>query len=135
MCTVFGYLPTAQTVATGQAIPFIGTGNCCQQWANGSITITKPGRYLVQVSASGAATATTSTAQQIQLYVNGAATPGVLSSATSTGADDSVQLSFSAIVEVGRSCACVNNKKTLQVISTGNAFLYSAAQVVITKVG
>lgn len=135
MCSVFGYLPTAQTVATGQAIPFIGTGNCCQQWANGSITITKPGRYFVQVSASGAATATTSTAQQIQLYVNGAATPGVLSSATSTGADDSVQLSFSAIVEVGRSCACVNNKKTLQVISTGNAFLYSAAQVVITKVG
>lgn len=135
MCSVFGYLPTAQTVATGQAIPFIGTGNCCQQWANGSITITKPGRYFVQVSASGAATATTSTAQQIQLYVNGAATPGVLSSATSTGADDSVQLSFSAIVEVGRSCACVNNKKTLQVISTGNAFLYSAAQVVVTKVG
>ena len=135
MCSVFGYLPTAQTVATGQAIPFIGTGNCCQQWANGSITITKPGRYFVQVSASGAATATTSTAQQIQLYVNGAATPGVLSLATSTGADDSVQLSFSAIVEVGRSCACVNNKKTLQVISTGNAFLYSAAQVVITKVG
>lgn len=135
MCSVFGYLPTAQAVATGQAIPFIGTGNCCQQWANGSITITKPGRYFVQVSASGAATATTSTAQQIQLYVNGAATPGVLSSATSTGADDSVQLSFSAIVEVGRSCACVNNKKTLQVISTGNAFLYSAAQVVITKVG
>lgn len=135
MCSVFGYLPTAQTVATGQAIPFIGMGNCCQQWANGSITITKPGRYFVQVSASGAATATASTAQQIQLYVNGAATPGVLSSATSTGADDSVQLSFSAIVEVGRSCACVNNKKTLQVISTGNAFLYSAAQVVITKVG
>lgn len=135
MCTIFGYLPTAQTVATGQAIPFIGTGNCCQQWANGSITIAKPGRYLVQVNASGAATATTSTAQQIQLYVNGTAAPGVLSSATSTGSDDSVQLSFSAIVEVGRSCACVNNKKTLQVISTGNAFLYSSAQVVITKVG
>lgn len=135
MCTIFGNLPTAQTVTAGQAIPFVGTGNCCQQWANGSITITRPGRYLVQVSASGAATATTSTAQQIQLYINGTAVPGVLATATSTGTDDDVQLSFSAIVEVGRSCACVNNKKTLQIISTGNAFLYSASQAVIAKVG
>lgn len=135
MCTIFGYLPTAQTVATGQAIPFIGTGNCCQQWANGSITITKPGKYLVQVSVSGAATATTSTAQVLQLAINGVAVPGVLSTATSTGADDIVSFSLSTVVEIRSSCACINNKKTLQVLSTGNAFLYSAAQVVITKVG
>lgn len=134
MCFLFGKLYSPQNVESGQPIPFIGDIGCCSQWTNGAMSICKPGKYLIIVSASGAATTTATEPQTIQLFENGTAVTGVSASELSTGASDVVNMTFTAIVDIGRSCACVNNKKTLQVISTGNAFLFTSAQVVVSRI-
>lgn len=95
-----------------------------------SFKITAPGRYLVSFNAIGSTTAE----QQVgaQLYENGVAVPSAQAIMTSAAAADNNNLSFTTIINIPKSCACVDNSKVYQIISV-NAATFSYANLVIYK--
>lgn len=68
-----------------------------------------------------------------QLYNNGVAIPGALSSITIDTAGSLKNVSFSTIVRVLNSCACIDNTANLTVVNTGLEATYSDAEITIVR--
>lgn len=107
---VNSYTNTSVAVASNAAIPFVSNRyvvGCGTSHTAGSPTVTlrKTGYYLVNFSGvlSAASTGLVST----QLYNNGVAIPGALSSITIDTAGSLKNVSFSTVVRVLNSCACI----------------------------
>lgn len=96
-----------------------------------TVTLRKTGYYLVNFSGvlSAASTGLVST----QLYNNGVAIPGALSSITIDTAGSLKNVSFSTIVRVLNSCACIDNTANLTVVNTGLEATYSDAEITIVR--
>lgn len=133
---VNSYTNTSVAVASSAAIPFVNNRyvvGCGTSHAAGSpaVVLRKPGYYLVNFSGvlSAASTGTVSA----QLYNNGVAVPGAASSATIATAGDLANVSFSSVVRVLESCACIDNTANLTVVNTGLASTYSDAEISIVR--
>ena len=133
---VNSYTNTSVAVASSEAIPFVNNRyivGCGNSHAAGSpaIVLRKPGYYLVNFNGvlSAALTGTVSA----QLYDNGVAVPGATSSATIATAGDLTNISFSSVVKVLESCACVDNTTNLTIVNTGLASTYSDAEISIIR--
>ena len=96
-----------------------------------TVTLRKTGYYLVNFSGvlSAASTGLVST----QLYNNGVAIPGALSSITIDTAGSLKNVSFSTVVRVLNSCACIDNTANLTVVNTGLEATYSDAEITIVR--
>ena len=126
---------TSQTVAAGGTISFntstIETGTICNGGIinnNTSIRIRKPGIYKVDFNGS---TDTTTSDATVQLYVNGTAYTGALSTAPVGG-----DVGFTCLVQVLNNCCAIksNLPATLTVVNTGTAATFTNAAITITKV-
>lgn len=97
---------------------------------SGSFTLNNPGLYLIIVSVSGAGAAAGNLS--IQINSNGALIPGTVQVANSTAVTDIVNLTTSTIVDIPRSCACINNDAVITIVNSGIAgtFVNGAIQII-----
>lgn len=132
------YTTTSQTLTTGQDLVFrinkIKT-NCSitHTEGNSTITLNRPGFYLV--SFNGTATSTTAPATSIilQLTNNGVLEPGAIAEEL-PAANSPANLSFSTLIRVLPSCCAVSNKVNLTVRSTGVTADFTNVNLVVTKI-
>lgn len=68
----------------------------------------------------------------IQINSNGALIPGTVQVANSTAVTDIVNLTTSTIVDIPRSCACINNDAVITIVNSGIAgtFVNGAIQII-----
>lgn len=97
-----------------------------------SITLEKPGLYLVNFNGEGS-TAGTAGNFTAQLFKNGVSVPGASANANTTAAADIESLSFSKIISVLPSCCAVDNTTTLTFVNTGVAAIYTTVNVNVIK--
>lgn len=97
---------------------------------SGSFTLNNPGLYLIIASVSGAGAAAGNLS--IQINSNGVLIPGTVQVANSTAVTDIVNLTTATIVDIPRSCACINNDAVITVVNSGIAgtFVNGAIQII-----
>ena len=97
---------------------------------SGSFTLNNPGLYLIIASVSGAGAAAGNLS--IQINSNGALIPVTVQVANSTAVTDIVNLTTSTIVDIPRSCACINNDAVITIVNSGIAgtFVNGAIQII-----
>lgn len=133
---VDSYTNTSVAVASSSAIPFntnrylTGCGTC-HTAGSPTITIKKPGYYLVNFN--GDLSAASTGLLQTQLQVNGDLVPGARSSTTLATAGNIEALSFSTIVRVLNSCNCIDNTANISVINTGLASTFTNAEINVIR--
>lgn len=133
---VNSYTNTSVAVSSSAAIPFVNNRyvvGCGTSHVAGSPTITlrKPGYYLV--SFSGVLSAASTGTVSAQLYNNGVAVPGASSSVTVATAGNLSNVSFSSVVKVMESCACIDNTANLTIVNTGLASTYTDAEISVVR--
>lgn len=69
----------------------------------------------------------------IQINSNGALIPGTVQVANSTAVTDIVNLTTSTIVDIPRSCACINNDAVITIVNSGIAGTFVNGSVQIVK--
>ncbi len=99
---------------------------------NNTININTPGCYYIQFNAVGAAS-TANSQVTVQLYRNGTAVPGIVTSATTTASTDPETLTVSTIVNVLPSCAVINNNASLQFLVTSTDGVITSNNVVVFR--
>ena len=104
-------------------------------FANNSVTLCKPGIYLVNVSASGSMTGTTADNIIIQLQRNGVNVDGAYRSvANSTATTDIVNLSITGIIRVDETCCPLNDQSaTITVANTGAEATYVNVTITVVR--
>lgn len=97
-----------------------------------TISLNKPGLYLVEFNATVANQGTTGDVVA-QLQKNGVNVVGAVAKATSTSTTDLRTVSFTTIIEVSPSCCVVDNDVDLTIVNTGVAANYSNFNVNVVK--
>lgn len=98
-----------------------------------TFSIRAPGRYLVSFNGVGSSTQATSPFT-VALYQNEVELPETITTVYSTAANDVGTLTFSTIVNVLPSCAAINNRVNLQVVTTSaNSGTMANANLVIYR--
>lgn len=130
------YNTTSTTYTTNQPINFstIRYEDCRVQLRNNNtIVINTPGRYYVFFHGVGASD-TANGQFTVQLYNNGVAVPGIVTTISTSTATEPETLAASTIVNVLPSCAAICNNTSLQFIVTStNAGTLTSANVVIFR--
>ena len=106
------------------------TGSSIVSNGSGSFTLDNAGLYLIIASVSGAGAAAGNLS--IQINRNGVLIPGTVQVANSTAVTDIVNLTTATIVDIPRSCACINNDAVITIVNSGIAgtFVNGAIQIV-----
>lgn len=130
------YTTTSQTYTQNQPIIFTTPRSVdCRIRNNGntSFTIGAPGVYVLTFH--GVASSGTAGGQfTVQLYRNGAAVPGVVTTITSTAVGDAQTLSAQTMVSILPSCASINNATSLQwVVTSADAGTVTSANFTIFR--
>jgi hypothetical protein len=131
------YTNTLQSLGVDELLSFatnrILTG-CTVTHSEGttSFRLNKPGYYFVVFNGDAATTATAGEVV-IELLMNGVSVPGASATNYSAAAVNVQNLSFSTIIKVPPSCACVDNSTTLTLQNSGVAADYTNANITITK--
>lgn len=89
----------------------------------------KQGLYQVIVNASAGGTGTVT----LQLYRNGVAIPNAIGSGISAGATNLVPISLGNIIDVRKSCECVDNTTILTIKNVGVASTVADINVDVVK--
>ena len=98
-----------------------------------TVTITRPGLYLVQYNGIAAATDTAGNITTT-LYNTGTAVPYASASGYSGSDTENVSLAFSTYVRVMPSCASVSNQANLTVRSTGDDGSFYLNNLIVARV-
>ena len=130
------YNTTSTTYITNQPINFsiIRYEDCRVQLRNNNtIVINTPGRYYVSFHGVGASD-TANGQFTVQLYNNGVAVPGIVTTISTSAATAPETLAASTIVNVLPSCAAICNNASLQFIATStDVGILTSANVVIFR--
>lgn len=124
-----------QTVATDGLVAFAeadATGCSITATGAGGVKINSAGVYLVIFNADVAESGTAGDVTA-QLRKNAIPVAGAEATESSTAETDIVNLSFATVIDVPRSCCCVDNDATLTVANTGVGAIYSNASIVVVK--
>lgn len=133
------YNTNPQTLADEIDLQFITTGvqtGCTAvRNANNSVTINRPGYYMVHFTADAAASATAGNVS-VQLAVNGVDVPGAEATETSSATTDIANIGFSAIIAVppNQCCNTGNVPATVTVRNVGIEAVFSNAALTVTKI-
>lgn len=128
-------LTSQKSIAANTVISYdIFNQQGCSAEASGStgITLKGEGTYLVMFNAA-AAEGGTAGIITAQLQRDGVAVPSAYASEYSSATTDTINLAFSDIIEVKKSCNCVDNTTTLTVANTGINASYSNAYLKVIK--
>ena len=130
------YNVTSTTYTTNQPINFstIRYEDCRVQLKNNNtIVINTPGRYYVSFHGVGASD-TANGQFTVQLYNNGVAVPGIITTISTVTATEPETLAASTIVNVLPSCAAICNNASLQfIVTSADAGTLTSANVVIFR--
>ena len=130
------YNTISTTYTTNQPINFstIRYEDCRVQLRNNNtIVINTPGRYYVSFHGVGASD-TANGQFTVQLYNNGVAVPGIITTISTVTATEPETLAASTIINVLPSCAAICNNTSLQFIATSaDAGTLTSANVVIFR--
>lgn len=131
--TINANFAASQAVAVDSVFNFPNvtrTGSSIVSNGSGSFTLDNAGLYLIIASVSGAGAAAGNLS--IQINRNGVLIPGTVQVANSTAATDIVNLTTSTIVDIPRSCACINNDAVITIVNGGIAgtFVNGAIQII-----
>lgn len=131
--TINANFAASQAVAVDSVFNFPNvtrTGSSIVSNGSGSFTLNNAGLYLIIASVSGAGAAAGNLS--IQINSNGALIPGTVQVANSTAVTDIVNLTTSTIVDIPRSCACINNDAVITIVNSGIAgtFVNGAIQII-----
>lgn len=131
--TINANFAASQAVAVDSVFDFPNvtrTGSSIVSNGSGSFTLDNAGLYLIIASVSGAGAAAGNLS--IQINRNGVLIPGTVQVANSTAVTDIVNLTTSTIVDIPRSCACINNDAVITIVNSGIAgtFVNGAIQIV-----
>nr|DAF58836.1 MAG TPA: BclA protein [Siphoviridae sp. ctxMM9] len=130
---LYTYSSTEQTVNANGAILLTTNGIDCRcdgithSGGSSTITITKPGNYIIDVNC--VATSATTGDLSFQLYNNGVAIPGAIATNNIATASNKANYAFTAAIRVLASCPVINNtaQLTIQNISANAATVTNAA--------
>lgn len=130
-----------QNTEVNEALDFsktgIQTGCVAVRTSNGSANIDRCGYYMVHFNGSSAATTADASGNvSAQLYINGIAYNGAITSAQSAGPEDVVSISFTALVKIEPNCNCntSNIPAYVEIRNVGVAATYTNIALTITKV-
>lgn len=129
--TLEAYSVVSQELAVDQSIEFDGftqTGTSIKLAGNTGVRLA-PGLYQIIVNASAGGTGTVT----LQLFRNGVAIPNAIGSGISAGPTNLVPLSLGNIIDVKRSCKCVDNTTLLTIKNVGVAATMADINVDIVK--
>ena len=130
------YNITSTTYTTNQPIAFstIRYEDCRVQLKNNNtILINTPGRYYVSFHGVGASD-TANGQFTVQLYNNGVAVPGIITTISTVTVTEPETLAASTIVNVLPSCAAICNNASLQFVATStDAGTLTSTNVVIFR--
>lgn len=130
------YNTTSTTYTTNQPINFsnIRYEDCRVQLRNNNtIVINTPGRYYVSFHGVGASD-TANGQFTVQLYNNGVAVPGIVTTISTSAATAPETLAAATIVNVLPSCVAIRNNASLQFVATStDAGALTSANVVIFR--
>lgn len=132
--TINANFAASQAVAVDSVFNFPNvtrTGSSIVSNGSGSFTLNNAGLYLIIASVSGAGAAAGNLS--IQINSNGALIPGTVQVANSTAVTDIVNLTTSTIVDIPRSCACINNDAVITIVNSGIAGTFVNGSVQIVK--
>lgn len=132
--TINANFAASQAVAVDSVFNFPNvtrTGSSIVSNGSGSFTLDNAGLYLIIASVSGAGAAAGNLS--IQINRNGALIPGTVQVANSTAATDIVNLTTSTIVDIPRSCACINNDAVITIVNGGIAGTFVNGSIQIIK--
>lgn len=126
---------SSQTLETNDIVTFSNnstdTGcSICHAAGTGSIRLNE-GLYLVQFN--GTLTTPTAGTATVQLLNNGVVVQGATASQTTAAATDVITLSFSTVVQVLKSCCCINNIANLTVQNTGVGTIFTNANIDVVR--
>lgn len=133
------YNANPQTVADDIDLQFITTGvqtGCTAvRNANNSVTINRPGYYMVHFTANAVAVSVSGNITA-QIAVNGIDVAGAVATETSDSATDIANIGFTAIIAVppNQCCNTGNVPATVTVRNTGIEATYSDAALTVTKI-
>lgn len=124
----------SQAVGVNGTLTFVKNVSSGVDIASNSVTIHRPGIYLVNVSASGA---TTDAAGDVSIQIQNNGVPingGYSATANSTAATDIVNLSTTGIVVVNQTnCSLNDQSATISVANTGVAATFSGMAITIVR--
>ena len=132
--TINANFAASQAVAVDSVFNFPNvtrTGSSIVSNGSGSFTLDNAGLYLIIASVSGAGAAAGNLS--IQINSNGALIPGTVQVANSTAVTDIVNLTTFTIVDIPRSCACINNDAVITIVNSGIAGTFVNGSVQIVK--
>lgn len=132
--TINANFAASQAVAVDSVFNFPNvtrTGSSIVSNGSGSFTLNNAGLYLIIASVSGAGAAAGNLS--IQINSNGALIPGTVQVANSTAVTDIVNLTTSTIVDIPRSCACINNDAVITIVNSGIAGTFVNGTIQIIK--
>lgn len=126
----------AQTLLTNANIPFNTTNllNGVSIEFNGGTTISlvKPGVYLISVDAN-VAEAGTAGLISMQVQKNGVNINGAKASVDSSATGDAENIHVTTLVKVLPSCCMVNNNANITVVNNGVGAVYSNTNITVVK--
>jgi hypothetical protein len=126
----------SQTVLTNSAIPFTTTnlldGVSIQFTGGTTISLVKPGVYLISVDAN-VAEAGTAGLIAMQIQKNGVNINGAKASVDSSATGDAENIHVTTLVKVLPSCCMINNNASITVLNSGVGAVYSNANITIVK--
>lgn len=136
---VYSYNANEQTLATNDpmvyTIDVVKTGTAVIHNLDTSVfTLNRTGYYYITVTATGAASDTSTEPISIALYNGSTAIPGAVASALSSDATDVATLMINIIIPVRPSCCAVDNTVNLTVVNTGVDAIYSNSTITIARV-
>lgn len=130
-----GSLDATQTVGQGLPIGFTRNLSSGCSFTDTSITLTKPGVYLVNVCASAASASSSGSDVKIELRRNGEAVHNVQSASTSSDTADIQTVSLTSLVRVDATRCRVNDQSaTMTVVNVGEPAIYSSITITIARV-
>lgn len=129
-----GSLTAAQAVQQGAPVGFSKNLAAGVRYTDTSVTMYRPGIYLVIASASAATTASAATDVTLQMQRNGTQVGKVQATATSGSTTAYVDLVVNAIVKVDQTCCPFDDKSaTITFVNSGAAANYSAVDVTVVR--
>lgn len=130
-----GSLDTAQTVGSGLQIGFTRNTSVGCEFTDTSVTLSKPGVYLVNVCASAASASASGSDVKVELRRNGNVVNNAQSASTSSDAADVQAVSLTSLVCVNATkCRIDDQSATLTIVNVGEPATYSSITVTIVRV-
>lgn len=129
-----GSLAAPQTVQQGAPVGFSKNLAAGVRYTDTSVTLYRPGIYLITVSASAATTSSAATDVVLQMQRNGNQVGKVQARATSGSTTAYVGLVVNAIIKVDKTCCPFDDKSaTMTFVNSGAAANYSAVDVTVVQ--